>query len=148
MPKQRGITLMTVLIFLGLAAAVYCLFAFGQAYWDNFEVNGILRQAANECYRQPADSAVRILIMNKLHETFDVEVDDGYGKTEKRLPFIFEEGDLQIQRDEILFSRGFRATPTSNYDPANPTRVTSPNSVDPNLRNDITDEIVAGPGER
>ena len=101
MRQARGITLVTVMVFVALTAGVYFLFAFGAAYWDNFEVNAILRQAANECYRQPADSAVRILIMNKLHETFDVEVDDGYGKTEKRLPFIFEEGDLQIQRTQV-----------------------------------------------
>jgi len=36
MRQPRGITLMTVLIFLALAG-VYCLFAFGQAFWDNFE---------------------------------------------------------------------------------------------------------------
>src|SRR6266481_5439853 len=82
MPKARGITLMTILIFLGLAAGVYCLFAFGQAYWDNLEVQGILRQAANECYRQPDDAAVRLFIVSKLHSTFD-------------------EGDLQIQRTEV-----------------------------------------------
>ena len=101
MRQARGITLITVLIFAALTTGVYFLFAFGAAYWDNFEVNGILRQAANECYRQPADSAVRMLIMNRLHESFDVEVDDGYGRSEKRLPFSFEEGELQIQRTQV-----------------------------------------------
>jgi hypothetical protein len=51
-------------------------------------------------------------------------------------------GDLFAQRNEILFSRGFRATPTSNYDPNNPASVVSPNSVDSNLRNDTTNEFV------
>src|SRR5229473_2175097 len=73
MPKPRGITLTTILIFLGLAAGVYCLFAFGQAYWDNLEVQGILRQAANECYR----------------------------RRDVRMPIVFDEGDLQIQRTEV-----------------------------------------------
>ena len=101
MPKQRGITLMTVLIFLGLAAAVYCLFAFGQAYWDNFEVQGILRQAANECYRQPDEGAVRLSIIYKLHANFDVVGVDRVGRNETRMPLVFDEGDLQIRRSEI-----------------------------------------------
>jgi hypothetical protein len=35
-------------------------------------------------------------------------------------------------------------TPTSNYDPNNPTAVTTPATVDPNLKNDITDELIIG----
>lgn len=101
MEKERGITLVTVLIFVALTAGVYFLFAFGNAYWDNFEVNAILRQGANECYREPADSAVRRFIIGKLHESFDVEVDDGYGRTVRRLPFDFQEGDLQIERTQV-----------------------------------------------
>ncbi|HEX9604037.1 MAG TPA: hypothetical protein VF973_09830 [Myxococcales bacterium] len=101
MRKPRGITLMTVLIFVALAAGVYCLFAFGQAFWDNLEVNGILRQAANECYRQPDDQAVRQLILNKLHMSFDVAGEDKVGRSEVRMPLVFDEGDLQIQRTQV-----------------------------------------------
>jgi hypothetical protein len=101
MPKPRGITLMTILIFLGLAAGVYCLFAFGQAYWDNFEVQSILRQAANECYRQPDDTAVKNFIINNLHSTFDVVGEDRVGRRVVRMPIVFSEGDLQIQRTEV-----------------------------------------------
>src|SRR5713101_1618306 len=94
MRKPRGITLMTVLIFLALAAGVYCLFAFGQAFWDNLEVNGILRQAANECYRQPDDQAVRQLILNKLHMSFDVAGEDKVGRSEVRMPLVNQERTL------------------------------------------------------
>ena len=52
-------------------------------------------------------------------------------------------GDLFVQRNELDFARGFRTTPSANYDPANPSSVVSPNGVDPNLENDITDEFVA-----
>lgn len=52
-------------------------------------------------------------------------------------------GDLFVQRNELDFARGFRSTPSANYDPANPASVVSPNRVDPNLENDITDEFVA-----
>ena len=101
MRHPRGITLTTVLIFLALAGGVYCLFAFGQAYWENFEVKGILRQAANECYRQPDDGAVRLSIIYKLHANFDVVGVDRVGRNETRMPLVFDEGDLQIRRSEI-----------------------------------------------
>jgi hypothetical protein len=52
--------------------------------------------------------------------------------------------DLFVTRNEIDFARGFRATPSANYDPNNPASVVSPNSIDPDLENDITDEFVAG----
>ena len=51
-------------------------------------------------------------------------------------------GDLLAQRNEILFARGFRATPSSNYDPANPSAAVTPTVVDPKLKNDTTDELV------
>ena len=101
MRHPRGITLMTVLIFLALAGGVYCLFAFGQAYWENFEVKGILRQAANECYRQPDDAQVKQFISNKLHSTFDVVGEDKFGRRESRMPIMFDEGEVQIQRTEV-----------------------------------------------
>ena len=101
MRHPRGITLTTVLIFLALAGGVYCLFAFGQAYWENLEVTGILRQAANECYRQPDDAQVKQFISNKLHSTFDVVGEDKFGRRESRMPIVFDEGELQIQRTEV-----------------------------------------------
>jgi hypothetical protein len=55
-----------------------------------------------------------------------------------------QNGDLLAQRNEIEFSRGFRATPTSNYDPNNPAAVSTPAKVDPSIENDITDEFITG----
>ena len=52
--------------------------------------------------------------------------------------------DKFVSRNEIDFARGFRATPSANYDPNNPSSVVSPNRIDPGLENDITDEFVAG----
>jgi hypothetical protein len=49
-----------------------------------------------------------------------------------------------VQRNEIEFTRGFRSAPTSNYDPNNPTAVTTPAKVDPSVENDITDEFITG----
>jgi hypothetical protein len=53
-------------------------------------------------------------------------------------------GDLFVQRNEIDFARGFRTAPSANYDPANPAAVTTPAKVDPNLKNDTTDEVIVG----
>jgi hypothetical protein len=101
MRQARGVTLMTVLLFLALAGGAYCLFAFGEAYWEHLEVMGILRQAANECYRQPDDVQVKQFISRKLHSTFDVVGEDKYGRTDTRMPIVFDEGELQIQRTEV-----------------------------------------------
>ena|SRR2546427_609960 len=101
MRRPRGITIVTVLIFLAVGAGVYWIYAFGQAYWDNFEVNGILRQAANECYRQPDDEKVRAFISARLTETLAKEGEDRYGRRETRLPFDFDMGDIQIERNQV-----------------------------------------------
>ena len=53
-------------------------------------------------------------------------------------------GDGFVTRDEIDFTRGFASTPSSNYDAASPSAVKTPASVDPKLKNDVTDEFVAG----
>jgi hypothetical protein len=51
------------------------------------------------------------------------------------------DGDGVVDRSELDFSRGFAATPSSNYDAANPASVRSPATVDPGLKNAITDEL-------
>ena len=49
-----------------------------------------------------------------------------------------------VARDEIALERGFAATPSSNYDPANPASIKTPATVDRGLRNVITDELSVG----
>jgi hypothetical protein len=65
------------------------------------------------------------------------------GNTTLRYAFKDLNNDLSVQTNELDLSR-FLTTPTSNYDPANPTAVNTPNTVDPNLSNDITDEQAIG----
>lgn len=62
------------------------------------------------------------------------------------LPYYWNDlnNDLFVTHNEIDFARGFRATPSANYDPNNPSSVVSPNRIDPGLENDITDEFVGG----
>lgn len=66
------------------------------------------------------------------------------GATTLRYAWRDLNGDTVIQRNELDFAKAFLTTPTSNYDPTNPTAVTTPAKVDPNLKNDITDEVIAG----
>lgn len=65
------------------------------------------------------------------------------GNTTLRYAFKDLNNDLSVQANELDLSK-FLTTPTSNYDPANPTAVTTPNTVDPNLSNDKTDEQAIG----
>jgi len=53
-------------------------------------------------------------------------------------------GDNAVQRNELDFAKGFLTTPSSNYNPANPSAAVTPATVDPNLKNDITDEVIVG----
>jgi len=53
-------------------------------------------------------------------------------------------GDQSVQRNELDLAKGFLTTPTSNYDPANPSAAITPATVDSNLRNDKTDELILG----
>jgi hypothetical protein len=52
--------------------------------------------------------------------------------------------DRFVQSGELDLSSGPAATPSPNYDPANPASVRSPAMVDPRLKNDITDELTVG----
>jgi len=49
-----------------------------------------------------------------------------------------------VQTAELDLARGLAATPTSNYDAANPGSVRSPATVDQGLENDVTDQLTLG----
>jgi hypothetical protein len=58
------------------------------------------------------------------------------------LPWVDSNGDKFVQANEVDPSRILAFG--GGYNPANPTQTTSPNSVDPDLENERTDEIVVG----
>jgi hypothetical protein len=60
-----------------------------------------------------------------------------------RYPWIDLNGDKFVQANEIVASSKPLAV-TGNWDPNNPTAVTTANIVDPNLKNDRTDEFIIG----
>jgi hypothetical protein len=60
-----------------------------------------------------------------------------------RYPWVDLNGDKFVQANEILASNKPLAV-TGNWDPNNPTAVTTANTVDPNLKNDRTDEFILG----
>jgi hypothetical protein len=61
------------------------------------------------------------------------------GQTTLRYPWRDLNGDGFVQRNELDLTR--LLTASANYDPANPSAVRSPATVDPNLSNDVTDEF-------
>lgn len=63
--------------------------------------------------------------------------------TNLRYAWYDANGDTIVQRNELDLS-AFLSTPSSNYNPANPSSVTSPATIDPNLENSRTNEITAG----
>ena len=64
------------------------------------------------------------------------------GATTVRYPWVDANGDLFVQRGELDLTR--LITFSANYNPNNPTNVTSANRVDPNVKNDIVNEVIAG----
>jgi hypothetical protein len=63
-------------------------------------------------------------------------------RTRLRFPWQDVNGDGFVQRSELDLTRLLFFD--TNYDPANPASVTSPATVDPNLGNDVTDEVTFG----
>ena len=64
------------------------------------------------------------------------------GLTTIRYPWSDSNGDRFVQRDELDLTRLLNFS--ANYNPANPSNVRSANSVDPDLKNDLVNEIIAG----
>jgi hypothetical protein len=62
------------------------------------------------------------------------------GTTTLRYPWTDQNGDGFVQRNELDLTRLLNFS--SNYNPANPSAFVTPNTVDPNLKNDRTDEIL------
>ena len=94
--KSRGFTFVTFLSLVAGIGAVYWLVTYGPAYWDNFEVHRIVRQAANLCYREHEDPPVRAFVMRELQRAFpanDPQAPNG-------LSIDFDPQDLRIERTE------------------------------------------------
>lgn len=100
MRSDRGITFVTVLVFLGIIAAVAWFATYGPAYWENFEVRRVLREAANLSYREGDDRAIRAFVFRELHHVFDQKVEEN-GRVLTEMRIDVEEDDLRIERTQI-----------------------------------------------
>lgn len=98
--KPRGLTFVTVLIVLAISAGFLWLFTYGQAYWENMEVKAVLNQAANLSYSEHDDAKVRQFIEHKLHEMFDVDVEER-GRMTKEILIDYTAEDLRIERSKV-----------------------------------------------
>ena len=61
-----------------------------------------------------------------------------------RFPWNDANGDKFIQANEVLTGLDNVLNFTGNYDPANPSAVTTANTIDKNFKNDTTDELIIG----
>ena len=61
-----------------------------------------------------------------------------------RFPWTDANGDKVIQANEVLTGLDNVLNFTGNYDPANPSAVTTSNTIDPTYKNDRTDEFIVG----
>jgi hypothetical protein len=97
--SDRGITLVTVLLFVGIVAAIGWFATYGEAYWENFEVRRVMKEAANLAYRED-DGRVRQHIFKEMHHLFDHKVED-HGRVITEMRIDFDEGDVRIERTQI-----------------------------------------------
>jgi len=98
--SERGLTFVTVLIVLGIAAGIYWFVVFGTVYWDNREVKALLAQAANIAYQNKDDRLVRINLERALDNEFGMDVVDAQGKPARRSRLEFEPDDLKLERTQ------------------------------------------------
>jgi hypothetical protein len=66
------------------------------------------------------------------------------GEASIRFPWTDANGDMTVQRDELTLGRASVLTFSGNYNPDNPTFLGTNGSVDPNVRNDRTQEFIVG----
>jgi hypothetical protein len=97
---DRGITFVTVLVFIGIIAAALWFATYGQAYWENFEVRRVLKEAANMSYKEHDDRRIREFVFRQLHHLFDQQVED-HGRVLTEMRIDVDDGDLRIERTQI-----------------------------------------------
>ena len=97
---DRGITFVTVLLAIAAVGAVLWLATYGPAYWENFEVKRVLKEAANMSYRQPDDRELRNYVFRELHHLFDQKVED-HGRVITEMRIDVDDSDLRIERTQI-----------------------------------------------
>jgi hypothetical protein len=97
---DRGITLITVLLFAGAVAAVLWFATYGEAYWENFEVKRVLKEAANMSYREADETRIRAFVFNELRHLFEHKVED-HGRVISEMRIDVDESDLRIERTQV-----------------------------------------------
>jgi hypothetical protein len=96
MRKQRGFTVVSLLLLLAAVAFGYCAYTFGPAYWDNYEVKQILKEAANFGYHHRADHEIRSFVDRKLRQKFDTGEIDAHGHQVTTVEYDIHD-DLRVE---------------------------------------------------
>jgi hypothetical protein len=92
MGKQRGFTVVSLVLLLAAVAFAYCAFTFGPAYWDNYGVKQILKEGANYAFHHRTDHEIRSFVDRKLHEKFDTGELDARGNQVTPIEYDIHDG--------------------------------------------------------
>jgi len=98
--KHRGLTFITVLLFAAVISGLVWGITYGEAYWENLEVNRVLKEAANLSYRESDDRRIREYVFKELHHLFDQKVED-HGRVITEMRIDVDDNDLRIERTQI-----------------------------------------------
>jgi hypothetical protein len=96
MRSPRGFTVVSLLFLLGAIAAIYLVYAFGPAYWDNFQVKQIIKEGANYSFHHRHDDDIRTFVDRKLHQKFDTGEYDARGNQVTSIDYDIRR-DLRIE---------------------------------------------------
>ena len=92
--RARGFTFVTFLALVAGFGAIFWIISYGPAYWDNFEVNRIVRQAANLCYRENEDTPVRQFVIREMTRIFPPDQPD------RPMSVDLDPADVRIERSD------------------------------------------------
>ena len=98
--RERGLTWVSAVIFLALAAGFYWIVVFGAVHWEHHELKTVVRQACNIAYQEQDDRRIREFIVRRADEMFGYEYEE-FGMRKHGSKIAFEPDELIIERSKI-----------------------------------------------
>ncbi|GAC1336178.1 MAG: hypothetical protein NVSMB23_00310 [Myxococcales bacterium] len=98
----RGLTWVSFLLLVLVAAGGYWAFVFGPVYLDHAEVKQFCAQAGNMAYTEHSDAAVKAFVVNHIRTKFAYEelLSNGMTKTSYKIDFDPDQ-DVRIERSAL-----------------------------------------------
>jgi hypothetical protein len=96
--ERGGVSWVTALLLLGLAAGVYLLWAWGPVYIVHYEVKQVVRDYANQAVKNTNDTRQRELMVQKLALLEQFDTVDEYGRP-ARIPAV------NVRPEQVIWER-------------------------------------------